>query len=56
MQNEYNIIVEKKLNLDQAEKVKAFNEKVKEIIGDVTGIEISVNVELGAGVPYDTIK
>jgi len=40
----------------KSDKVKEFNERVKDIVEGVEGIEIAVTCNLGAGDPYDTIK
>ena len=56
MQNIVNIVVDKKLGPEFTEKVNKFNEKIKDIVQNIEDVEVSVNIELGTGCQYETIK
>jgi len=45
------LVVDPDVAADQAEKAKSFNEKVKEVIGDVQ-IKAELVAKVGAGDPY----
>jgi len=51
-----NIVVDKKLGPEFSDKVSKLNEKVKDIIQNVEGVDVSINVELGTGCQYEAIK
>merc|ERR1711907_160360 len=56
VEDKFTMSVEGSLGLDGKDQVEAFKKDVESSIGSVEGLDIKVNVMLGPGCEYDTIK
>ena len=56
MEDKFTISVEKDFKPELKEQVDAFKKDIDEVVKDIEGVSIKVNVKLGPGSMYDPIK